>query len=176
MRRSYTPETVETAVRRLRELRGDPFLACDIIAGFPGETPAEFAETRDLCRRSNFAWIHAFPFSRRPGTPAWGLSGRVPEREAADRVESLLTLARQGRAAYIGAWTGKTVEAIVEAGGGEGSLAALSENYLKLRLHLPPDRPRLSPGTLIRCRIRGLPGQADPHCDAVAEPEPGTDP
>ena len=176
MRRSYTPETVEAAVRRLRELRGDPFLACDIIAGFPGETPAEFAETRDLCRRSNFAWIHAFPFSRRPGTPAWGLSGRVPERETAGRVESLLTLARQGRAAYIGAWTGKTVEAIVEAGDGEGSLAALSENYLKLRLPLPPDRPRLPPGTLIRCRILGIPGQADHHCDAVAELEPGTDP
>jgi threonylcarbamoyladenosine tRNA methylthiotransferase MtaB len=172
MRRSYTPAMVETLVRRLRELREDPFLACDIIAGFPGETPAEFAETCDLCRRSNFAWIHAFPFSRRPGTVAWDFPHRVPEREAASRVESLVNLARQGRAAYIGAWTGKTVEAIVEAGGSGESLTALSENYLKLRLPLPPDRRPLPPGTLIGCRILGAPAPADPHFDAIAELEP----
>ena len=125
MRRSYTPELVETAIRRLRELRGDPFLACDIIVGFPGEAPADFAETCELCRRYRFAWIHAFPFSRRPGTEAWGFPDRVPEREAAGRVESLSSLARQGRAAYMGAWAGKTVEAIVEAGDGEETLSAL---------------------------------------------------
>jgi threonylcarbamoyladenosine tRNA methylthiotransferase MtaB len=89
-------------------------------------------------------------------------------------VESLVNLARQGRAAYIGAWTGKTVEAIVEAGGSGESLTALSENYLKLRLPLPPDRRPLSPGTLVCCRILGLPGQADPHFDAIAELEPDT--
>jgi threonylcarbamoyladenosine tRNA methylthiotransferase MtaB len=169
MRRVYTPAAVETAVRRLRELRGDPFLACDIIAGFPGETPAEFAETYELCRRSRFAWIHAFPFSRRPGSEAWDFPDRVPEREAVSRVESLMSLARQGRAAYIRAWAGKTVAAIVEEGEDKAFLTALSENYLKLRLPLPPDQPPPSPGTLIDCRITELPGQGDPRFDATAE-------
>ncbi|MDR0623699.1 MAG: tRNA (N(6)-L-threonylcarbamoyladenosine(37)-C(2))-methylthiotransferase MtaB [Treponema sp.] len=170
MRRPYTPAAVETAVRRLRELREDPFLACDIIAGFPGESPADFAETYELCRRSGFAWIHAFPFSRRPGSEAWDFPDRTPEREAVSRVESLVNLARQGRAAYIRAWTGKTVAAIVEAGDDKEFLTALSENYLKLRLTPPPDR--LPPGTLVGCRILGLPEQADPRFDAAAELRP----
>jgi threonylcarbamoyladenosine tRNA methylthiotransferase MtaB len=167
MRRGYAPGELETVIRRLRELREDPFLACDIIAGFPGETPVEFAETYELCRRAKFAWIHAFPFSRRPGTEAWDFPDRVPEREAAIRVEALMNLACQGRAAYIDAWTGKTVTAIVEAGDNTTFLSALSENYLKLRLPLPPDRP--PPGTLIACRILGLLEQADSRFDAAAE-------
>ncbi|MDR3123117.1 MAG: tRNA (N(6)-L-threonylcarbamoyladenosine(37)-C(2))-methylthiotransferase MtaB [Treponema sp.] len=169
MRRAYTPATVAAAIRRLRELREEPFLACDIIAGFPGETLVEFAETYDFCRRARFAWIHAFPFSRRPGSEAWDFPDRVPEREAASRVESLMDLARQGRAAYIRAWAGRTVEAIVEAGDNGTSLTALSENYLKLRLSLPPDRRPPPPGTRIGCRILSFPEETDRHFDAVAE-------
>jgi threonylcarbamoyladenosine tRNA methylthiotransferase MtaB len=167
MRRPYAPAEAEAAIRRLRELRGDPFLACDIIAGFPGETPGEFAETYELCRRANFAWIHAFPFSRRPGAPARDFPDQVPTREALSRVESLVSLARQGRAAYIRAWTGRTVEAIAEAGEGKAFLTALSENYLKLRIPRPPDPP--PPGTSLACRILGPPVQEDPHVDAIAE-------
>jgi threonylcarbamoyladenosine tRNA methylthiotransferase MtaB len=168
MRRAYAPGEVETFISRLRELRDHPFLACDIIAGFPGETTAEFAETWELCHRSNFAWIHAFPFSRRPGAEAWDFPDRVPEREAAGRVESLMSLARQGRTAYVKAWVGKTVEAIVEAGDNE-FLTALSENYLKLHLPLRSDRLRPRPGTVIGCRILGLPESPDSPFDAAAE-------
>jgi threonylcarbamoyladenosine tRNA methylthiotransferase MtaB len=169
MRRSYTPAAVEAFIRRLRELREDPFLACDIIAGFPGETPAEFAATYEFCRRSHFAWIHAFPFSRRPGTEAWDFPDNVPEREAAGRVESLLDLARQGKTAYVNAWAGKTVEAIVEAGNRGNFLTALSENYLKLRLPLSPGQAPPPPGTVIGCRILGPPEPVEPACDAAAE-------
>ncbi|GHV79845.1 tRNA (N(6)-L-threonylcarbamoyladenosine(37)-C(2))-methylthiotransferase MtaB [Spirochaetia bacterium] len=165
MRRAYRPEAVLAAIHRLRSLRDDPFLACDIITGFPGETPGEFAKTYDLCRRADFAWIHAFPYSKRPGTEAFSFKDPVPEREAVNRVEALLGLARQGRAAYIRRWAGKTVEAIVE--GGQG--IALSENYLKLMLPLPGSIP---PGTVLQCRIQGAadPGEIPaPHFDAIAE-------
>ncbi|MDR1249946.1 MAG: tRNA (N(6)-L-threonylcarbamoyladenosine(37)-C(2))-methylthiotransferase MtaB [Treponema sp.] len=176
MRRPYTPAAVAAFIRRLRELREDPFLACDIIAGFPGETPAEFAETYEFCRNARFAWIHAFPFSRRPGTEAWDFPDNVPEREAAGRVDSLLDLARQGKAAYVNAWAGKTVEAIVEAGNKVDFLTALSENYLKLRLPLPPGRQPPPQGTVIGCRILGAPEPAAPLFDAAAELDPAPHP
>jgi threonylcarbamoyladenosine tRNA methylthiotransferase MtaB len=169
---------VETAVRRLRSLRDDPFLACDIIAGFPGETPGEFAKTYELCRRIDFAWIHAFPYSKRPGTEAFSFKDSVPDREAVNRVEALFSLARQGRAAYIRRWAGKTVEAIVEGGQGaavngpERRLTALSENYLKLKLPLPEGQAALPPGTVLQCRIQGAADAGenpDPHFDAIAE-------
>jgi threonylcarbamoyladenosine tRNA methylthiotransferase MtaB len=171
MRRTYGPDAVLAAVRRLRSLRDDPFLACDIIAGFPGETPGEFAKTYELCRRANFAWIHAFPYSKRPGTEAFSFKNSVSEREAVSRVEALIGLARQGRAAYIRRWAGKTVEAIVEGGTQDGHLTALSENYLRLMLPIPRSEG-CPPGTVIRCRIQGAADAMeipDTHIDAVAE-------
>ncbi|GHV75742.1 tRNA (N(6)-L-threonylcarbamoyladenosine(37)-C(2))-methylthiotransferase MtaB [Spirochaetia bacterium] len=165
MRRTYSPEAVLTAVRRLRSLRDDPFLAGDIITGFPGETSDEFAKTYELCRRIDFAWIHAFPYSKRPGTEAFSFRDSVPEREAVRRVEALTGLGRQGRAAYIRRWAGKTVEAIVEGGSPGAAMTAVSENYLKLRLPLPEE-----PGTVLRCRIRGeVDAREKSPFDAMAE-------
>jgi threonylcarbamoyladenosine tRNA methylthiotransferase MtaB len=149
MGRPYTPEAVEAAVAALRQAQEDPFLACDIIAGFPGESPEDFEASRELCRRAGFAWIHAFPYSPRPGTGAFDFKNPVPGREAAARVERLLALGRRGRREYLGRWAGRTVEAVVEGGGGR----ALSANYLKLLLSPPPVPP--APGSAVRCRIAG---------------------
>jgi threonylcarbamoyladenosine tRNA methylthiotransferase MtaB len=168
MRRRYTPEDIEQWVGRLRRLKEDPFLACDIITGFPGETAGEFEKTYELCRRVGFAWIHPFPYSRRPGTEAFSFSNPVSEGEAVSRVEALLSLARQGRAEYARRWLGKTVEAIAEAPK-EASpyTAAVSENYLKLLLPLPQKGAPPPPGTVLRCRICGIPDTI--AFDAIAE-------
>jgi threonylcarbamoyladenosine tRNA methylthiotransferase MtaB len=158
MRRHYTPGDIEGWAGRLRALKGDPFLACDIITGFPGESAGDFERTCELCRRVGFAWIHPFPYSRRPGTEAYSFPNPVSEGEAVSRVEVLLSLARQGRAAYARRWLGKTVEAIAEAPGDKSPYAAaVSENYLKLRLPLSGEGPPVSPGTVLRCRISGIP-------------------
>ncbi|GHT69352.1 tRNA (N(6)-L-threonylcarbamoyladenosine(37)-C(2))-methylthiotransferase MtaB [Spirochaetia bacterium] len=169
MGRAYGPEDVEKAAGRLRDIKTDPFLACDIITGFPGETAAEFEKTCEICRRIGFAWIHAFPYSRRPGTAAWSFKNPVSERDAAERVSALLRLAKQGRREYISRWIGKEVEAIVEGGDEKDAplLQATSENYLKLLLDSPYTQGTVpAPGTLLRCRIRGQ--AADPF-DAAAE-------
>jgi len=64
MGRAYGADTVVRAVASLRSARRDPFLAADIIAGFPGETEAEFAQTIALLAELDFAWIHAFLLAR----------------------------------------------------------------------------------------------------------------
>ncbi|GHU54760.1 tRNA (N(6)-L-threonylcarbamoyladenosine(37)-C(2))-methylthiotransferase MtaB [Spirochaetia bacterium] len=177
MGRSYDPGEVEKAAARLRDIKADPFLACDIITGFPGETTAEFEKTYELCRRIGFAWIHAFPYSRRPGTAAWSFKNPVSEREAAERVSALLRLAKQGRREYISRWIGKEAEAIVEGGDEKDTplVQATSENYLKLAIDFPHtsrgEAP--APGTLLHCRIKALPGGeaggAAGRFDAAAE-------
>ncbi|GHV13242.1 hypothetical protein FACS189491_07910 [Spirochaetia bacterium] len=183
MGRLYGPDEVEKGAALLRGIKGDPFLACDIITGFPGETAAEFEKTYELCRCIGFAWIHAFPYSRRPGTTAWSFKDRVSEREAACRVAALLNLANHGRREYLGRWIGKEVEAIVEGGGEKAAsfVRATSENYLKLLIDYrracthTPQGEAPAPGTLLRCRLTGLPagrlppGQAVGHFDATAE-------
>lgn len=156
MGRRYGSAEVAAAVEALRRVRRDPFVAADIIAGFPGETEAEAGKTLDLARSCDFAWIHAFRFSPRPGTRATLMPGRVPERLAGERVEALRDLGRTGRDAYVRRWTGADVTAIIEDARGVGSTRATAENYLKLGiLGLPSGT--LS-GQSILCRIDG--GQA----------------
>jgi threonylcarbamoyladenosine tRNA methylthiotransferase MtaB len=120
MGRSYGPEQAAWAVSRLRELKGDPFLACDIITGFPGEEEGDFLETLEFCKQMDVAWIHSFPYSPRPGTAAWVFSGRVPQREASARAAKLLDLARRGRRDYVRRWVGKELELVLEGGGPRG--------------------------------------------------------
>ncbi|MCL2070310.1 MAG: tRNA (N(6)-L-threonylcarbamoyladenosine(37)-C(2))-methylthiotransferase MtaB [Treponema sp.] len=153
MGRNYTPSQIEQGIKRLRSVKDDPFLACDLIAGFPGESPAAFEETFAFCREAGFAWIHAFPFSRRPGTPAANFPQRVNEKEARRRVDLLTELARLGRAAYTRRWQGREVEAIVESGSSDGFVTALSENYLKLRISYDGNEAAPAPGSLIRCKV-----------------------
>jgi threonylcarbamoyladenosine tRNA methylthiotransferase MtaB len=156
MGRRYTPEKIERDIADLRERKGDPFFACDIIAGFPGETPEEFEETYALCKRAGFAWIHAFPYSKRPGTAAATFKNPVSEREAAARVERLTALASSGRADYVRRWFGKTVEAIPEKqeGASPGFTVAVTENYL--RVLIPHTGIQPPAGKPLHCRIIAL--------------------
>jgi threonylcarbamoyladenosine tRNA methylthiotransferase MtaB len=182
MRRTYRPEDLLDAADVLRSRRDDPFLACDIITGFPGETEEDFKKTYELCRRIGFAWIHAFPYSRRPGTEAYALGDRVPERDAARRIEALLALAQAGRGDYIGRWIGKPLEAVIETNKKKntGYMTALSDNYLRLLIPLHKGPPPLPPGSPLRCRIRTpfsppeslpeFPGDTNDRFDAIAEP------
>ena len=169
MGRRYVPEEIERNIGALRERKDDPFLACDIIAGFPGETPDEFEETRLLCERTGFAWIHAFPYSRRPGTAAAAFRNPVSEREAAARVECLGALASSSRAAYIRRWLGKTVEVIPEKPEAAlpGFSAAVSENYLRILIPHKGEPPPA--GKPLFCRIAPLTDKTG-RFDARGEP------
>jgi threonylcarbamoyladenosine tRNA methylthiotransferase MtaB len=168
MGRPYSPADVEKAVELLRRTRSDPFLACDIIAGFPGETECEFEKTRALTEKLAFAWIHAFPYSRRPGTAAFGFSGGISGKDAAKRVELLTNMARKSRLEYIQRWKGREVEAVTEAGENlpKGVVQAVTENYLKVRVNYG-DKKVPAPGSLILCRIAENP--ASGNYDALAE-------
>ena len=89
MRRRYGPQRVREAVRILRAARGEPFLAADVLVGFPGESGEDFTQTVRLIEELELAQLHVFPFSPRPGTAAFGLGSRVPERVRDGRAAAL---------------------------------------------------------------------------------------
>ena len=70
MNRKYDSARFLESVELLRKYYGDPGLTTDLIVGFPGETEADFQESLNFVERCGFSAIHAFPYSRRPGTPA----------------------------------------------------------------------------------------------------------
>jgi threonylcarbamoyladenosine tRNA methylthiotransferase MtaB len=161
MGRVYRAVEAMEGIEQLRAARDDPFLACDIIAGFPGETAEEFEKTWEFCCRAGFAWIHAFPFSPRPGTPARDFPNPVSEREAGQRAGKLGSLARCSRKEYLSRWMGREVEFVSEAARGNrenqakspGFIAGITDNYLRLFVPLEGKAPPPA-GSLLKCRIR----------------------
>lgn len=134
MRRPYTSDRIYNAVENLRRSKADPFIGCDVITGFPGETDADFECTYKMCALLQFSGIHAFPFSPRPGTAAITMRPKIPERIAGERAERLHQLAAKQYQAYLARWQGKTVRAVVEQALPNGVLKVLTENYLSLLL------------------------------------------
>lgn len=162
MRRTCDSAGILGAVSKLRSVRDDPFIAADIIAGFSGETEAEFTRTLEVCRECDLAWIHAFPFSPRPGTPAFDMKPMVPERIAGERVRALTALSESRHAAYIQRWAGRTVDVILEGSdtdtGPDVQRTGTSDNYLKLRISGVPRS--LKAGQSIRATITGIAGSS----------------
>lgn len=114
MCRPYKVQHVTRAVDLLRKYKNGCFISCDIIAGFPGESDEDFALTEKLCIESKFAWIHAFPYSPRPGTAAKDMKPQIPERIKDERVKVLTSIATRGKTEFIQSCVGKTFSAIVE--------------------------------------------------------------
>jgi threonylcarbamoyladenosine tRNA methylthiotransferase MtaB len=143
MNRPYRRSGVVRAVDALRAAKDDPFIAFDIIAGFPGETDGDFGETLGLCEDCAVAWVHAFPFSPRPGTAAVSLPGRVPEGVRTARAAELFRLAVRRKIAYIRGWEGRRVSGIIERpreSAPGGPLRAVTANFIHVILDGPPGR------------------------------------
>ena len=117
----------------MRSAKKNPFIACDIIAGFPGETDEDFSATFELCKNGAFSWVHAFSFSPRPGTKAFEMKNTVSPETAKKRVRLLTDLAAAQKRAYIESCIGTKVKAVVEKYR-KGDVRAVTENFLHVRI------------------------------------------
>ena len=115
----------------------------DLIVGFPGETDAEFEESRSFCGRMRFTHIHTFRYSKRPGTRAAAMDGQVPPAVSASRSESIRILGERLRLAHARSLIGSE-DLVVTQSVGKGISGGLFDCALD-RL-LPPDM-------LVRVRI-----------------------
>jgi threonylcarbamoyladenosine tRNA methylthiotransferase MtaB len=163
MNRFYEPKTALQAIQRLREIKDDPFIACDMISGFPGETERNFSETLNFCETADFAQIHAFPFSRRRGTAAWDYTPRIPEREAEKRVRILKSIAVKNRNRYIERWMNREIGGICMSDTAmaeqTGFVEILTDNYLRLRapaLRKSGYKDGIRKGRQVYCKINGF--------------------
>ena len=95
MKRKYNVSQAEASMARLRAVMPQVKFTTDIIVGFPGETEEEFLETLDFAKSANFLHIHAFPYSKRAGTPAAVMEGQVDEAVKKQRVHRLTAVAQE---------------------------------------------------------------------------------
>jgi threonylcarbamoyladenosine tRNA methylthiotransferase MtaB len=141
MHRRYRPWHYVEKVAALSAACGNMLtLGADVMAGFPGETDAEFTETYELIRALPFGYLHLFPFSPRPGTRAWELHRQspVPPRLVAERMTALRALAHEKMRAHRQSMIGRTLDAITlhtpEALAKEGRTVALTQNFLPVEI------------------------------------------
>jgi threonylcarbamoyladenosine tRNA methylthiotransferase MtaB len=95
MKRRHLRADALAVARRARALRPDMAFGADLIAGFPTETEAQFGETLDLVGEMDLTFLHVFPYSERPGTPA----ARMPQLPVPLRRERAARLRAAGQAA-----------------------------------------------------------------------------
>jgi threonylcarbamoyladenosine tRNA methylthiotransferase MtaB len=142
MHRKYRPWHYREKIEKIRAAMPTAAIGADVMVGFPGETEAEFAETRRMIEDLPFTYLHVFTYSARPGTPAAGMPNQVPVRLARERNRILRELGEKKRLSFMHSFIGKTVEAITLSRGAGTPLGgtsrvfteALTDNYLKLRL------------------------------------------
>ena len=104
----------------------------DVIAGFPGETEAAFANTLRLVEEMPVAYLHVFPYSRRPGTPAAAMPGQVPEAEKKRRAERLRRVGSAKRQAFAERFIGTPLAVLIEGRKDKstGFPVGFSDNYI----------------------------------------------
>lgn len=152
MHRKYRPWHYREKIQKIRAAMPKAAIGADVMVGFPGETDAEFEETRRMIEELPFTYLHVFTYSARPGTPAAAMPNQVPVHLARERNRVLRDLAAEKKLAFMRGFVGKAVDAItldVVGRDGIGEFTeALTDNYLKLRL-----RGRHQPNRWISAQI-----------------------
>lgn len=135
MRRPYSPENYTALVKRIRDAMPDAAIGADVMVGFPGETDNNFLETYHLIKTSPLTYLHVFPYSVRPGTPAAELQDVVPNHVARFRSQQLRNLISQKNARFREAFVGKELKVLVLDEEAEGNWrAGISDNFIKVRV------------------------------------------
>jgi threonylcarbamoyladenosine tRNA methylthiotransferase MtaB len=143
MKRRHTRDDAIKLAARLRAARPDIAFGADLIAGFPTETEAHFADSLALVDEVGLAFLHVFPFSPRPETPA----ARMPQLDKATikaRAALLRDKGQQALAAYLDSQIGTTQTVLIERDG-KGRLNSFAEIQV----------PGGQAGALIQARVTG---------------------
>ena len=148
MKRRHSRADVLTLCARLRGLRPEIAFGADLIAGFPTETPAMFENTRRLIEDAGLVWLHVFPYSPRPGTPAARMP-QVPKAERRARAAALRAAGEGSRRRFLEGRIGREARVLLET-----ERSGRDECFAEVAFA----RPAGAPGTLVQARIAGATG------------------
>jgi threonylcarbamoyladenosine tRNA methylthiotransferase MtaB len=144
MARKTTPQSFRALASAARAAVPNVAITTDMIAGFPGETEDEFAETLDFMREMSFAGGHVFTFSPRPGTGAAKMKGQVKPEVRKQRNHILHGVLAESATAYRQRFLGETVpvlwESVSEVGEWGWQMEGLTGNYLRISAFAPSPR------------------------------------
>lgn len=117
MNRSHDATSYEAVIDRVRAVRPDIAISGDFIAGFPGETEADFKATLALVERVGYAQAYSFKYSPRPGTPAANMGDQIAPEVMDERLKRLQAAINAGQTAFNNASVGSRCDILLERKG-----------------------------------------------------------
>jgi threonylcarbamoyladenosine tRNA methylthiotransferase MtaB len=154
MHRKYRPWHYGEKVEKIRAAMPTAAIGADVMVGFPGETDADFEETRQFIASLPMTYLHVFTFSARPGTPAAAMPNQVHPQVMKERNRVLRELAAEKKREFQQGFIGQTLEAITLTHFNGTHTECLTDNFQKLWLEGEWEANR-SP----RVRISGIAGE-----------------
>ena len=148
MNRNYSTSFFADLLQHLHERLPFAGIGTDLIVGFPGETEAEFERACNFIESLPLSYLHVFPYSRRPGTPAASMPAQVPGNLIRQRAALMRRLGESKQREFARRFVGSELEVIAEAGEHGERMKGTAENYLSL--YLPYAAQRIGQ----RCRVR----------------------
>ncbi|MDD5723130.1 MAG: tRNA (N(6)-L-threonylcarbamoyladenosine(37)-C(2))-methylthiotransferase MtaB [Syntrophales bacterium] len=144
MRRDYTTVQVADLVSRLQAAIPGIAIGMDVITGFPGEGEEEFQNTLRFIENIRLAYLHVFPYSRRPGTAASSFPDQVMKSVSKERAAILRGIGNQKRTTFNSGFAGKTLSVLVEGTTDKetGWVKGFSDNYVPVLI--PEGDPSLA--------------------------------
>ena len=137
-----------STIRKLRAGRPNLSLSSDFIVGFPGETEEDFRTTYDFLEELKPAFLHIFPFSERPRTPAIDMPGKVQPSVATARVAELEGLCERLHGAFCARAEGTEDTVLFESTRRDGMMFGFTGNYRRVKV--PYDRSKVN----ALCRVK----------------------
>ena len=133
MGRRYGTALFESRINTLRSKLGEGiFIGIDVMVGLPGESDELFAQTVAFLEKVRPAFIHVFPYSRRPGTPAASMGGQVSEQVKKQRVAVLEDLCSRLHEEFVASQKGSRVQVLFESKQKGGTMSGYSGNYIRV--------------------------------------------
>ncbi|HLA27340.1 MAG TPA: tRNA (N(6)-L-threonylcarbamoyladenosine(37)-C(2))-methylthiotransferase MtaB [Syntrophales bacterium] len=132
MGRKYDAVFFKSLVEKILYYLPDAAVGIDVMVGFPGEDEEAFSHSRQLIESLPVAYLHVFPYSPRPGTPASSLPGRVTESDKKKRVSIITHVGRTKRETFAGRFLGKELSVLLEARRDQDTrwMKGYSHNYI----------------------------------------------
>ncbi|MDR2937384.1 MAG: tRNA (N(6)-L-threonylcarbamoyladenosine(37)-C(2))-methylthiotransferase MtaB [Prevotellaceae bacterium] len=133
MRRRYTRELFAERLQSIRKKMPLAFIGVDVIVGFPTETDEEFEDEYNFLKTLQPAYLHVFPYSKRPNTPAAEME-QVPHVKITERAKRLGELCENLHADFYKKNVGQNANVLFESTRKNGMMFGFSENYIKVAL------------------------------------------
>lgn len=134
MNRHYTPNEYEAIVKNIRNHFKDAAITTDVMVGFPGESEEDFTESVNFVKKINFASVHVFAYSRRPGTRADIFPDQISENVKHERSKKLLAVVKKLKSDFYDRQIGKIEPVLFEVQVSDGLYVGHTKNYIPVHV------------------------------------------